>query len=178
MPSLRRGYQLIMATDRQWLSRPHLVALATIVCLVALDMVTKDWAINLLAQNAFRPIEVTSFFNLVMVWNTGVSFGMFAGDGNSAHWLLVLLPGLVALGMAIWMFQSKQVLEIFGLAFVISGALGNLADRIGRGAVADFFDFHVAGWHFWAFNVADAAISIGVAILLYDAFFNASKSDA
>jgi signal peptidase II len=154
------------------------VAVAIIVFLVILDQITKDWVTGLLAENAFRPVELTSFFNLVMVWNTGVSFGMFAGDGNSAHWLLVLLPGLVALALAVWMFRSVQSAEIFGLAFVIGGATGNLTDRIYRGAVADFFDFHVAGWHFWAFNVADAAISIGVAILLYDAFFNASKSDA
>jgi signal peptidase II len=166
-----------MAKDRQGLSRQHLVAVAIIAAIITLDQISKDWAVNLLMDNAFRPIELTSFFNLVMVWNTGVSFGMFAGDGNSTHWLLVLLPGLVTLGLVVWMFRSDQAMEIYGLAFVISGAGGNLFDRINRGAVADFFDFHAAGWHFWAFNVADAAISIGVALLLYDAFFNASKSE-
>jgi signal peptidase II len=166
-----------MAKDRQWLSRQHLLAMAIIAVMITLDQISKDWAVNLLMDNAFRPIELTSFFNLVMVWNTGVSFGMFAGDGNSAHWLLVLLPGLVTLGLVVWMFRSDKATEIYGLAFVVSGASGNLLDRINRGAVADFFDFHAAGWHFWAFNIADAAISIGVAILLYDAFFNASKSE-
>ena len=79
--------------------------------------------------------------------------------------------------MTIWMLRSHKWLEVIGLAFVVSGALGNLIDRINRGAVADFFDFHVAGWHFWAFNVADCAISVGVMILLYDAFFKASNSE-
>ena len=109
-----------MAKDQQRLSRQHLVAMAIIAFTVALDQTSKDWAINLLMENAFRPIELTSFFNLVMVWNTGVSFGMFAGDGNSAHWLLVLLPALVTLGLVIWMFRSDIGMEIYGLAFVIS----------------------------------------------------------
>ena len=155
----------------------QLVALAIICSVVALDQLSKDWIIGLLENNVWRPIEVTSFFRLVMVWNTGVSFGMFGGDGNSTHWLLVLLPGLVVLGLVIWMVRSRHWIEVLGLAFVISGALGNLIDRINRGAVADFFDFHVAGWHFWAFNVADCAISVGIMILLYDAFFNADKKE-
>ena len=147
------------------------IALAIICLTVLLDQASKSWLIDLLAENQLQPIEVTSFFRLVMVWNTGVSFGMFSNSGNSAHWLLIILPGLVALGLAIWMLRSNTWLEVLGLATVISGALGNLIDRVIRGAVADFFDFHVAGWHFWAFNVADCAISVGVAILLYDAFF-------
>jgi len=157
--------------------KKQVLALALICALVIVDQLSKDWIIGLLQDNAFQPIEITSFFRLVMVWNTGVSFGMFGGDGNSTHWLLVLLPGLVALGLAVWMFKAKGWPEILGLAFVIAGALGNLVDRINRGAVADFFDFHAAGWHFWAFNVADCAISVGVMILLYDAFTNASANE-
>ena len=157
--------------------KKQVLALALICALVMLDQLSKDWIIGMLQQNAFQPIEITSFFRLVMVWNTGVSFGFFGGDGNSSHWLLVLLPGLVAMGLAFWMFKAKGWTEILGLAFVIAGALGNLVDRINRGAVADFFDFHAAGWHFWAFNVADCAISVGVMILLYDAFNNATEKE-
>ena len=166
-----------MTDRRQWLVMKG-TALGLIVVIVALDQMSKDWLINLLAQNDFRPIEVTSFFNLVMVWNTGVSFGMFGGDGNGTHWSLILLPGLVALGLGIWMMRSRLWIEVLALAFVVAGALGNVIDRVNRGAVADFFDFHAAGWHFWAFNVADCAISIGVAILLYDAVFGKTADDA
>jgi len=171
LPSLRRGRLTDMAALTA-INKYRLVALGIIVFAVALDQFSKSALIEVLADNGFRPLELTSFFRLVMVWNTGVSFGMFGSDGPNAHWALIALPGLVIIVLVVWMLRSRQLLEILGLAFVIAGAVGNLIDRVVRGAVADFFDFHVAGWHFWAFNVADCAISVGVMILLYDAFFS------
>ena len=120
------------------------------------------------------PIEVTPFFNLVMVWNTGVSFGLFGEAG--ARWFLVGLAAVISIGLIIWLWQVADRFIAIALGLVIGGALGNMWDRARWGAVADFFDFHVAGWHFWAFNVADSGISIGVAMLLWDGFFRSPSS--
>ena len=135
---------------------------------VALDQVSKAWLLAWLEeQGAWQ--QVTGFFNLVMVWNRGISFGMFQ-SGETGRWLLVLFSTLVCLGMAIWLWRQNKFWPGLALGAVIGGALGNIIDRIWRGAVADFFDFHMFGYHWPAFNVADSAITIGVAMLLYDSF--------
>ena len=158
--------------------KPLMVGLAIILVVVTLDQITKAWVLDLLEANAYRPIEITSFFNLVLVINTGVSFGMFNSGGNSSHWLLIVVPGLVTVWLTFWLVRTKTWILSLGLASVIAGAIGNIVDRIFRPGVIDFFDFHVAGWHFWAFNVADSAISIGVALILYDAFFGEQDDKA
>ena len=158
--------------------RQHLVGLAIIVVIFVFDQLTKAWILGLLEANNYRPIEVTSFFNLVLVINRGVSFGLFNSGGNESHWLLILLPGLVVVWLLFWMLRSKDVVATLGLSFVIGGAIGNITDRIFRPGVIDFFDFHAAGWHFWAFNIADSAISVGVVLLIYDAIFGNQSKDA
>jgi len=158
--------------------RQTLVGLAIIGAIFVLDQLTKAWVLGLLEANNYRSIEITPFFNLVLVINRGVSFGMFNSGGNESHWLLILLPGLVVVWLLVWMLRSKELLASLGLAFVIGGAIGNITDRIFRPGVIDFFDFHAAGWHFWAFNIADSAISIGVVLLVYDAIFSDEKNKA
>ena len=108
---------------------------------VALDQVSKAWLLAWLEeQGAWQ--QVTGFFNLVMVWNRGISFGMFQ-SGETGRWLLVLFSTLVCLGMAIWLWRQNKFWPGLALGAVIGGALGNIIDRIWRGAVADFFDFHM-----------------------------------
>lgn len=122
------------------------------------------------------PIEVSSFFNLVMVWNYGVSFGMFSEPGSSTVWLLIGVAVLIVGILGYWLTKTTD--RLLGIAFglVIGGALGNVIDRLRFGAVADFFDFHVMGYHWPAFNIADSAICIGVAILLWDGMIRSRSS--
>lgn len=117
-----------------------------------------------------------------MVWNKGVSFGVL----NTAHgaqvtrWVLVGLAVAVAIGLIVWLRRVTAPAIACALGLIIGGALGNAADRVLRGAVADFFDAHVGVWHWPAFNVADAAISVGVAILIVDALLaprSSTKAD-
>ena len=141
--------------------------LVAAVVLVA-DQASKFWLIAWIeGQGGWQ--QITGFFNLVMVWNRGISFGMFQ-SGETGRWLLVLFSSLVCLGLGVWLFRQSQRWPALALGAVIGGALGNIVDRIWRGAVADFFDFHIMGYHWPAFNVADSAITIGVAVLLYDSF--------
>ena len=131
------------------------------------DQVVKWWAMDALMAAA-QAIEVLPFFNLVMVWNRGISFGMFGG-GALPPWLLAAFAGAIAVGLGIWLARVETRLLAVGIGLVIGGALGNIVDRLRFGAVADFLDFHVAGYHWPAFNLADAAITIGVVLLLIDA---------
>jgi signal peptidase II len=147
---------------------PLAVGLPVAGVILLLDQLSKAWLLVWLAeQDGWR--QMTGFFNLVTVWNRGISFGMFQ-SGETGRWLLVILSTFVSLGLGLWLWRQTRVLPSLALGAVIGGALGNIIDRIWRGAVADFFDFHLMGYHWPAFNIADSAITIGVVVLLYDSF--------
>ena len=121
------------------------------------------------------PIVVTDFLNLVMVWNRGVSFGLFSDSPDIMRWVLLGLSVVIAVALVLWLRQTQRLLIGLSIGLILGGALGNAIDRLRFGAVADFIDFHVAGWHWWAFNLADAGISIGVVLLVFDSFFGGRK---
>jgi len=143
------------------------LGLAIALMVLVLDQLTKWLALDVLDLGA-RPIVVTSFFNLVLVWNRGVSFGMLDGIGAITPWLLSGLALGVVIGLLFWLKQSAHPLIATGLGLVIGGAFGNVVDRVRYGAVVDFLDFHLAGYHWPAFNIADAGICIGAGLILVD----------
>lgn len=132
------------------------------------DQAHKWWMLSVLDIAATGPITVTSFFDLVMVWNRGVSYGLFQQDSAVGVFVLAAFPFVVAAGLVVWLAASTRALVAFALGLIIGGALGNATDRIVYGAVADFFSFHAFGYQWYVFNLADVAIVAGVAILLYD----------
>ena len=119
----------------------------------------------------FTSIEILPFFNIVMVWNQGVSFGMFSNDSAMGPILLSGLSLVIAAIFLVWLFRSTSRLQSIAIALVISGAIGNVIDRMRFGAVIDFLDVHVMGYHWPAFNIADSAICIGVFLLIIYVFF-------
>jgi signal peptidase II len=143
------------------------LGLAVALVLLALDQLTKWVALDLL-DLAAQPIAVTPFFNLVMVWNKGVSFGMLDSLGTLAPWLLWGLALAVVIALLIWLRRSEHAMMAIGLGLVIGGALGNVIDRLRYGAVVDFLDFHLAGYHWPAFNFADAGICVGAGLIVVD----------
>jgi signal peptidase II len=112
---------------------------------------------------------VTSFFNVVRVHNTGAAFSFLAQAGGWQRWFFTAI-GVIAAAVIVWMIRAHpgQKLFCFAMACILSGAIGNVIDRLLYGYVVDFLDFHWAGWHFPAFNVADSAITIGAACLILD----------
>ncbi|MCF4164727.1 signal peptidase II [Zavarzinia compransoris] len=156
------------------IKRFRLLGVVLFVVTLVADRISKERLIALL--DGQDPVQVTDFFNLVMVWNRGVSFGLFQQGDDSGRYLLTGFAVLVALMLLVWMWRSSSRLAAAGLALVAGGALGNAYDRVVLGAVADFFDFHVSGYHFWAFNIADSAITVGVGLLLLDAILGQSTS--
>lgn len=140
----------------------HLLALAVLV----LDQLTKWAALRWL--DPFAPLVVAPFFNLVLVWNRGVSFGMFREAGDYGPWLLTALALLIGALLVVWLRREQRPLSRLALWLVLAGAVGNVIDRLRFGAVVDFLDFHALGYHWPAFNVADSAICIGAGLILVD----------
>lgn len=142
-----------------------------------IDRLAKFWAVDIfdLARNG--PVEILPFFNLTLVWNRGISLGLFQMDGDFGRYFLIVLTGLVTIFVAVWLSRAKDAFLKTGLGLVLGGALGNIWDRVQFGAVADFFHFHLGDWSFYIFNVADAAITVGVVILLWDALLLSKKKN-
>lgn len=114
---------------------------------------------------------IPGFFDLTRVHNTGAAFGLFnTADFPFKSVVLMLIAAAALAGVALYaaMLPTSQWLARLGLAFILGGATGNLIDRVSSGYVVDFADFYWRGWHFWAFNVADAAITVGVALMILD----------
>ncbi len=151
---------------------PFLLGAALTVAVIVADQLVKWWILAAV-MNPPQPIALTPFFNIVLVMNRGVSFGMFGGAPGWVPWALSAFAVLIAAALLIWMRVAKGAMLVAALGLVAGGALGNVIDRLRFGAVVDFLDFHVGAWHWPAFNVADAAISIGVLLLILDSF----KSD-
>jgi signal peptidase II len=151
------------------------VALAAIV--LVLDQATKLWILDLMRPP--RVIEVTGFFNLVLVWNPGISFGLFGGGSVWQPWLLSAFATVVAGGLLVWLYSAELPrLPSVGVGLIVGGAIGNVVDRLRFGAVVDFVDLHAYGWHWPAFNVADSAIVVGVGLLLLDAVLRRERPSA
>lgn len=142
-----------------------LIAIATLVA----DQVSKLYFLDLMQQNP-AGIVVTPFFNLVMVWNTGVSFGLFQEDSTFRSWTLIAVALGVLVWLGLWLWRTRTRMAAISLGLIIGGAIGNVIDRLRFGAVFDFLDFHAFGQHWPAFNVADSAIVVGVVLLVLDGF--------
>lgn len=150
--------------------------LATAAVVFAADQISK-WLVTerLNLDEALTydgALAVTSFFNLRFVQNRGISLGLLQADGALARWLLVALTAAIATGVAVWMARERNRVEQAALGLVLGGAVGNILDRARFGYVVDFADLHFGEWRpFLVFNMADAAITIGVVILLARALF-------
>ena len=143
--------------------------------IVAADQLTK-WLVLGYFENRYPRVELTGFFNLVLVFNKGAAFSLFA---QAAGWQT---PLLAAFALAAAVIVSVLILRnpgrgllCLGLALILGGALGNLIDRLRFGSVVDFIDFHALGWHWPAFNVADSGISVGAVILILEGFVHHEK---
>ncbi len=145
----------------------------TLLALI-LDQVTKLLAYENLWQPP-RRVELLGFLDLVPVENRGISFGLFQGEGSTGPWLISGFALILSAGLGIWLSRVKRRWPAAALGLVIGGALGNVIDRLRLGWVIDFIDFHVTTWHWPAFNIADAAITVGVGMLLIDGLFGTTK---
>lgn len=149
--------------------RCFLFGIAVAMTATVIDQLHK-WFMLEMTTVPLNPVEVLPFFNLVMVWNRGISFGMFASDNDANRWFLVFMALFLLFLLLIWLWKTHHVWAATAIGLVIGGASGNIIDRVRFGAVADFFDVHAFGYHWPAFNLADSFIFIGVVMLLIEGF--------
>ncbi len=145
-------------------------ALAALV--FGLDQLTKWWIVAVVRLEERLTIPILSLLSLTWVENRGVSMGLLTADTEAGRWLLVALTATIAAVVGLWIRREKRWSEQLALALVLGGALGNIVDRVRLGFVIDFIHLHAGRWSFYVFNLADAAISVGVAILLAMALFD------
>jgi signal peptidase II len=142
-------------------------AMALVAVTLVADQASKQLLLTYIGQSGGVVPVIKGFFQLVMVWNTGVSFGLMASS-PLPPWVLSAVAIAVCIGLFIWLRRTDRPLTGWGIGLVMGGAIGNVIDRARWGAVFDFADFHVGHWHYPAFNVADSAIVVGVALMLID----------
>lgn len=155
--------------------------LSALVTLV-LDQASKLWLLNVFDLAHRGAVRVTPFFDLVLAWNIGISFGWLQNDSQAAQLALMAVKGIAVVALAIWMARSHTRLATIALGLIIGGAIGNGIDRLAYGAVVDFALFHIEiggnSYNWYVFNLADVAIVAGVAALLYDSFLGVPAAKA
>jgi signal peptidase II len=164
------------------MSRPLRAGIVAAVAALGLDQVTKLWLLYVFDIAHHGAMRVTPFFDLVLAWNVGISFGWFQNDSFVAQIVLTAVKAIAVIVLALWMAWSRTMLATTALGLIIGGAIGNAIDRFAYGAVVDFALFHVeiAGktYNWYVFNLADVAIVAGVAALLYDSFLGVPAAKA
>jgi signal peptidase II len=161
---------------------PRLTGLVAALAVLVLDQASKLWLLYVFEIGRRGAVRVTPFFDLVLAWNVGISFGWFQNDGALAQFALTTIKAIAVIVLAIWMARSTTRTATLALGMIIGGAIGNAIDRFAYGAVVDFALFHVQiggqTFSWYVFNLADAAIVAGVAALLYDSFLGAPAAKA
>ncbi len=148
-----------------------MLALALAILVILLDQLSKWWIVAVVMQPP-RILPLAPFLDLVLTRNRGISFGMLRLEGPWGPWLLSGLALLVVAWLFAWQWRSGDRLIAAAVGLIAGGALGNVLDRLRGQAVVDFIDVHWKAWHWPAFNLADSAITVGVALLLADALFS------
>ncbi len=161
---------------------PLRAGILSAIVTVILDQASKLWLLNVFDLAHQGAVRVTPFFDLVLAWNIGISFGWLQNDNPVAQAALMVVKALAVVALAVWMARSKTVMATVALGLIIGGAIGNGIDRLAYGAVVDFAYFHVeiAGntYPWYVFNLADTAIVAGVIALLYDSFIGVPAAKA
>jgi signal peptidase II len=150
------------------------IGLATVIFL--LDQLSK-WVVLNQVMVPPHTLSITSFLNIVLAWNRGVSFGLLSSGNPYAPWILAMVAFVFTTVLIVWIWKAETKLTALALGFVLGGAVGNLSDRLRFGAVTDFLDFHAYGYHWYTFNIADAAIVGGAALILFEYMKEARLQD-
>jgi signal peptidase II len=161
---------------RRWLWGPWSpLGLGVAALVVLADQANKSWMLFVYDIGSKGTVRITSFFDLVLVWNRGISYGLLPQDSALGRFGLILFAFVASIALAVWLARVTTPLSAAAIGLIIGGAIGNAIDRIIYGAVADFFSFHAFGLEWYVFNIADTAIVAGVIGLLYDSLFGGHK---
>jgi len=148
------------------------------VLTLALDQGTKTWLLDGFGLAGRGVVHVLPMVDLVLVWNSGISYGLFQDGPVNGRLLLIFVAVAAAVLLGAWLRRERSAAAAAGLGLIIGGAIGNALDRAVYGAVVDFVLLHWGGWNWYVFNIADAAIVVGVALLLYGAVIRGNQPSA
>jgi signal peptidase II len=141
---------------------------------IAIDQITKYEVIKMMYENDFAKVEVVSFFNIILVMNYGISFGILNNhDQSQIIWMVITV--IICSFLTVWLYKNKEKWLRLAIAMVLGGAIGNLLDRTYYGAVIDFLDFHLFGYHYPAFNIADSFIVLGALLMVWRSYSDKTK---
>jgi signal peptidase II len=138
---------------------------------LGLDQANKLWLLDVYDIASRQPVHLAPFFDVVFARNPGISYSLLSAHSPAARWALVAFTFVATLAIGVWLWRTTTALVCIALGLILGGALGNAIDRFSYGWVADFYYFHVASFHWYVFNLADVAIVVGVAMLLFESFF-------
>jgi signal peptidase II len=158
--------------------RPRTLGALAAVAVFAADQASKFAVVHGVDAEARGPMYLTPFLDLALHWNPGISFSLFPQDSPFGVWALLGVTLAATAALSGWLWFARAPIVGLGLGAIVGGALGNGFDRWAYGAVVDFLDLHAFGRHFFVFNIADAAINLGVVLLIYDALFGRSADAA
>lgn len=144
------------------------LGILTGLIVLAADQASKWWVLHRIDLPGVRQVVLLPVLNLTMVWNRGITFGLLTGSGRWNALILSALALAVVIALGVWLHRAESRLTAIALGAIGGGAVGNIVDRVRFGAVVDFIDAHIGAWHWYVFNVADAAIVCGVAALILD----------
>ena len=156
------------------MSKAKKILLILIPIFIFFDQLSKKWMLNNIFDSQ-RIIEINKYLNFVPVWNKGISFGMLS-DFVNINFFMIIITITISLVLILWFLKTTNKNLSISLAFIISGALGNLIDRFNHKAVVDFIDFHINNFHWPTFNFADSYITIGAFIYIF-AIFSSQKNN-
>jgi signal peptidase II len=169
-------------SGRQAMTSHLRLGIVTAVAVLVLDQASKFWLLRVFDIGHRGTVKLTPFFDLVLAFNPGISFGWFQNDSPTAQLILMLIKAAAVMILAVWMARSRTLVVTIALGLIIGGAIGNAVDRFAYGAVVDFALFHVQiggnTFNWYVFNLADVAIVAGVAALLYDSFLGLPAAKA
>jgi signal peptidase II len=154
------------------------LGVAVVLLVFLADQALKLWLLFGLRLAETGPFAVTPFMNIVLAWNRGISYGLFQQGTDIGRWALVLVSFVAAIWLGRWMWREQRPLTVVSLALIVGGALGNGLDRAVYGAVVDFVHLHHGSFSWYIFNIADAAIVVGVVGLLYESFRPGAEKSA
>ncbi len=139
---------------------------------VAIDRGYKWWMLNIYDIASRGTVTITPFFDITLIWNKGISYGLFQQNSDLGRYILIAIILCIMAVLVVWLSRAQGYLIAVAIGLVLGGALGNVIDRVVYGAVADFFSFHFWGYYWYVFNLADVWVVAGAVLLLYDSMFN------
>ena len=157
-------------------SKEYLIVIASSSSVFLIDLLSKNKIISIFKDGVIEKIYVNDYLDFILVFNTGISYGLFSGGGDFQKWILISLSILIIIFLLSFIRNESSILSKLSISFIIGGALGNVLDRFTYGAVVDFISLHARGFSWYIFNIADMFIVVGVILFILSQFILSKKN--